>query len=269
MLEARSGGRIEPVDPLWTFHVDRPSDVRAFSGRPLEQMINPLQLTGDAGADVLRHALEPLAEWVPETITNFVVHDTTVVESVARSLTQVWINSTLGTDREALTAAYVRAVRALTESDWSGEHQGPGAAHAIRLLLRMLVNDAARLPAAIVSAVLIEVLDLTGYDDTHAADVLECLASMDAGADGTVGLLAELVIGLTRPRKPLDQVRAAVALIAVQDNLSSTGLERLRSKYLPDANAALHTPHVQEALQLDRALARRVQQAFPDIRGPQ
>jgi hypothetical protein len=267
MLEARPGRRIDPVEPRWTFHGVLQPGARAFGSRQLEQLTNALQLTGDAGADVLRHALEPLTDWVSETTTNFVVHGPSEVESVARSLTQVWISSTLGSDPSALASDYARAFRAFAESDWSRERPGRGTTHAIRLLLRMLINDAPRLPAADVGDWLSDVLELPGYDDTHAPDVLECLAATEAGPGDGVGALADLVIAYsgTPPWQPLDKVRMAVALVAVKDDLPESALESLRLEYLPDARTALLTPQVREALQADRALARRVRQAFSHV----
>ena len=244
VLDATSQRRFPRVDPAWITHGRLSPDTLAY-----ESVANRLQLTSEAGADLLRLAVEPLAEWIPDTIMSVVSVGEDGVDTVARCLTQVWIASSRRAD--TLAADYRRAVAVLFGG---GPEQSGRQLHfgrAARLLLSMLTRDAGRLPVADVLSWLRSVM-ASGYFRRSVPEILECLAALHAPPGSGI---AELIAGVEWDGLHLelrDRLRVTAALHELREHLPV---------HVPPL-AGGDEERVREVLAGDRALAARVRRAL-------
>jgi hypothetical protein len=135
----------EPVDLLWSHGMPDAEVGRGF--RAHSQMgaaLQSMHLSDNVSDDLLRHAVQPLLDRMPDTLRGFNVHGPGDTESVAHGLLSLWLTSLLDDDPAAMTRAYDRVVAALC----AGE---PGDPAVVRLVLRSLGRDSPWLPAADVS----------------------------------------------------------------------------------------------------------------------
>jgi hypothetical protein len=143
------GGRdVQPVDPLWSHNlVSGLEPVGGLITRfRLDPALTSMQLTNNLSDDALRHALQPLIDRLPETLTHFVVQGPGDAESVGHSLVSLWLTSTLSDHPDELVRAYERAVRAVSAGGWDGETEMVHIASAISVVLKTMIRDADRLP---------------------------------------------------------------------------------------------------------------------------
>ena len=182
VLTIGSGRGVEPVDPLWshgrTSGPERTGEL--ITDFRLEPALTSMQLTNNLSDDALRHALQPLMDRMPETLTHFVVQAPGDVESVAHSLMALWLTSTLSEDPRELVRAYERAVLGVSGSGWDGETKQAHIESAIAVLLKTMARDVDRLPPAEV----IRWLDSLGrsrfFSPANSRLALDCLNELPA-----------------------------------------------------------------------------------------
>jgi hypothetical protein len=252
------------VDPLWSLHPHDPGPEAIWVDESADQVANRLQLTGDTGEDLLRHATEPLAWWIPTAFTTVVVHEG-VAGSVAHTLTELWVQSAQRSDPRRLTAAYARAVHTVFAAGLDARGSQVDAGRAARLVLTTLSRDAGRLRPDHVLSWLNAAVE-SSYFRRSVAAVFECLAAMQA-PPGTPILPLVTKMNLDRlTLEPIDVVRVLAVLPELQDLMPAEAMSDLRAKFPADP---LADPEVLKLLETDRTLAARLKHAATSAgRGP-
>ncbi|AGZ45333.1 hypothetical protein AFR_35385 [Actinoplanes friuliensis DSM 7358] len=221
-----------PVDLLWTFpgigHLADTSQPGVGLGvDSIDQMNSLLQLMGQEGGDVMLHAVEPLAAELPRSLTTFVVHEAGEVESIARSLTRVWLTSSLDGTTADLVEAYHRAVRAVEGRMWDPNEFDPSLVPAIRVVLRLLTADVTRIPAVTLDEWLLRLVTSPYFTQAHVPDALEFLVAASPIVD--IRTMAERVVGKhadgTTKWSPADEIRVFRALRELQRCLPDSELD--------------------------------------------
>ncbi|MCO8270722.1 hypothetical protein M1L60_08925 [Actinoplanes sp. TRM 88003] len=110
----------------------------------LPPALKSMHLSNNLSDDTFLHALEPLIEQLPESLTTWVRTDGDADESLARSLVELWLASAFEEEPVALAARYERVSKAVTAA---------GVTPAVTLLMQALRSDADRLPPDRVVAV--------------------------------------------------------------------------------------------------------------------
>ncbi|MCU7728455.1 hypothetical protein ODJ79_32495 [Actinoplanes sp. KI2] len=144
---------IERVEPFWSHGIAPDAPERSWEATgvisnffAVESEQRSIHLSGNIGEDGFRHALQPLIDAFPHTLSAFVVQRPGELESIAHSLIRLWLASELR-DGDELHMAYERAAVALT--GYGGPDVPESAAQMITLFLRALVRDAPRLPGRV------------------------------------------------------------------------------------------------------------------------
>ncbi|MFI5491193.1 NACHT domain-containing protein [Actinoplanes sp. NPDC051859] len=252
VLDPTSERRFPAVDLSWFVVGVRQG---TWGGVPFDRTANRLHLTADAGEDLIRWAVEPLARWMPDTVTTVVGVGDDDAESVAHALVGVWVGA--ASDPESLTTGYARAVDALLGG---GAEQAASQLHfgrAARLLLGMLTRDAGRLPVPEVLRWLRAFVRST-YFRRLVPDVLECLAAARVPGGPELPALVDEMNLLRLQLAPIDQLRVLAALHELRGPLPPRTAAYLRTNLAPGVEAALTDPHARDVLAADRSLAARV-----------
>lgn len=199
---------VDPVHPFWIHNLGPTSEQRGYqAGRgfnhsSVDLTFQQLQLRGNLGDDILRHALEPLIPRIGRAVSSFAVHARGDVESVARSLITLWLVSNLQEPDDALTAAYGRGVQAVCSHAWGrGGVPQPASWPALTLLLNMLLRDVGRLPGARVLEwieVIVRSEPFLLADGRHQTLVIECLLETEPETEQQRDKQAELIAKLVR-----------------------------------------------------------------------
>ncbi|MEV6342865.1 AAA family ATPase [Actinoplanes sp. NPDC051851] len=173
------------VDPFWSHGSGHDPQSRARRYQPgtgfggyfeLDLAVTSMNLTSALSDDVLRHALGPFIDHLPQSLTHFIVHDQDDTESVAHSLVHLWLTSALR-EGPVLAEAYQRAVLAVTGFAWSPHLRATAiTGPAVTVVLRMLAGDVDRLPPATVLDLIGRIRDSPYYSaELHAGLVGRCL----------------------------------------------------------------------------------------------
>ncbi|MBT2401397.1 NACHT domain-containing NTPase [Streptomyces sp. ISL-100] len=175
----------EPVDAYWLYgrppgHGDRSS--RVCWSRPYpEQIRHKMVVSGGTNDAVVLHAVDPVFRRLGSAVTTFVGTPDGTATSVAHSLTDLWLASGLGAPDSELGVLYERCGTFLER--YSGLDMSTRRC-ATWIVLGQLVNDAARLPASVVSSVLggLYPVEL----EPHALEALAraAMAALESGATG-------------------------------------------------------------------------------------
>ncbi|MGW7051425.1 NACHT domain-containing protein [Streptomyces sp. NPDC054887] len=175
----------EPVDAYWLYgrppgHGDRNS--RVCWSRPYpEQIRHKMVVSGGTNDALVLHAVDPVFRRLGSAVTTFVGTPDGTATSVAHSLTDLWLAGRLGVPDGELAALYERCGTFL--------HQHSGLDSSTRrcatwIVLGQLADDAARLPASVVSGVLggLYPVEL----EPHALEALarSAMRALEAGATG-------------------------------------------------------------------------------------
>ncbi|GGZ33603.1 hypothetical protein GCM10010387_29730 [Streptomyces inusitatus] len=192
----------EPVDVYWLHglspaHEDRSRAVNRV--RPYaEQIRHKTAVSSGADDAIVLHAVDPLLTWLAPAVTTFVGTPDGTAVSVAHGLTSLWLASGLGAPEDELAAQYEHCATFI----------GPGGGLddtsqrcVMRLILRQLATDAARLPASVAARV---------------------LAAVESGAHDTVGVA----------------LMARVALSVLEAHGEDTGVREWAEAALAHASAA-------------------------------
>jgi hypothetical protein len=175
VLYPGGAGGAEPVDPLWSHN--RP-DAKPGTGFSSSTRVVPalrsMHLSDHRSQDMLRHAVQPVLDRMPETLTHFTVHGPGDAGSVAHGLLSLWLTSMLDDDTEALARAYDRVVSAIAAPDrWSDETEVESVVATFTIVFRSLARDASRLPSADVVRWLTALTRRPAFlRDRHVPDVL-------------------------------------------------------------------------------------------------
>lgn len=248
VLDATSQRRFPRVDLTWTTYG---SAARTWGTVPFDRVANRLQLSAETGADLLRLAVEPLAQWVPDAVTTVVAVGDQDADTVARCLTQVWAASSRRAD--TLVADYDRAVSVLFGG--GPEEAGPQLhfGRAGRMLLTMLARDAGRLPVTDVLSWLRSVA-ASSYFRRSVPEILDCLAALHAPVGSGVAELIDDMDLLSLRLSTADQLRVVAALHELREHVTERLLWLVMAEIRDEAA-------VGKALAEDRALAARVERA--------
>ncbi|WP_238006832.1 NACHT domain-containing protein [Dactylosporangium sp. AC04546] len=188
---AGDGERPEAVDALWVHDFAAESHVGRFgAGHGFNQWVLSVrieraqQLRTDQGDDMLRHALTPVLDRMPETVDAFAVHAVGDAESIAHSVQRVLLSSALADSADTLVAAYDRCVFAVTTQAFGPGHL-PKSASTLALLLEMLGRDASRLPVPQLCRWLEELARSRQFRTEHLPATLNCalVAAPEAAED--------------------------------------------------------------------------------------
>jgi hypothetical protein len=171
---------IERVEPFWSHRIAPDAEERSWAATSvisnffaLESAQRSIHLSGNLSDDAFRHALQPLIDSLPHTISAFVVQRPGDLESIAHSLIQLWLASELS-DGDELDAAYERAAIAL--SGFGGPNAPKSATLTITLFIRMLIRDAPRLPGQVTFDALVALHTHGRLKGHHQSLVNELLA---------------------------------------------------------------------------------------------
>jgi hypothetical protein len=161
------------VEPMWSSAIEPDSPITGFTADfALYPLLQSMHMTGNVGDDALRHAVEPLIAYLPDTIAAFAVHGREDAESVAHSLINLWLASAFA-DNDKFVAAYRRAAAAV--SGMSGPSE-----RATTLFLTQLTTDAHRMSPPLVGELLLVACRSSGFGPAHLMVALECLATVAA-----------------------------------------------------------------------------------------
>ncbi|BCL29735.1 NACHT domain-containing protein [Streptomyces aurantiacus] len=148
-------GSPEKVDLYWLYRYPpgHPERGRASWQRPYwDQVRYKIDVSGGTNDAVVRHALDPVFNWLGSTLTTFTGIGDEPPSSVAHDLLELWFASRLGATNEELTALYRRFDRLRGGED----HLAPLFSdltignRVFLLVLELLSVDAPRLPTDLV-----------------------------------------------------------------------------------------------------------------------
>ncbi|MCA2216080.1 NACHT domain-containing protein [Jidongwangia harbinensis] len=150
ILRPGAGADAEPVDPLWSYgRPDAPPGTGFSAFTPLIRALRSMHLSDHRSDDLLRHAVQPVLDRLPDTLTHFTVHERGDAESIGHGLLALWLASLLDDDPAGLVRAYDRVVAALSAPDrWSTGTPADRVADTYTVVLRSLARDADRVPVA-------------------------------------------------------------------------------------------------------------------------
>lgn len=269
ILETTDRNQVDAVEPFWshglgpdwTFRQAEPGS--GFSNYfPLGPALKSMHLSNSLGEDALRHAVEPLVGRLPETTVSFVLHGPEDTESIAHSLTELWLTSALDDEPERLLSAYDRAVAAVAYGAW-GRAGSPNtsAGPAINLILRSLTADANRLPAVDLRRLVDTIRSSDRFDASmHLLPTLECVLTDRSPTDpGRELLISELLADAEELIGELSPEHCLSLLIALSHSPATAGiLERI--------DARLAAPDVRRRTAVDPDLAARLTRSRDRLR---
>nr|WP_239162637.1 ATP-binding protein [Actinoplanes rishiriensis] len=172
--------RIESVEPFWSHSIPPGAEERSWEASSvisnffeLESTQRSVQLSGNLSDDAFRHALQPLIDSIPHTLSAFVIQRTGELESIAHSLIRLWLASELS-DGIELEGAYERAAVAL--SGFGGPDVPESATLAITLFMRMLLREAPRIPGQVILDAIVSLESRNRLRAHHVSMIDELLA---------------------------------------------------------------------------------------------
>jgi NACHT conflict system protein len=205
---------LEPVDPFWIHGFGPGSEFRSYAaGRgfanfiDLDLTLQTVQLRGDLGEEIIRHAIEPFLARLSPTLNAFAVWQPGQAESIARAMIRLWVTSHL--DEPALVEAYDRCVFAICSRAW-----GPtGVPHppswpALTVLLQTLARDAGRLPIERVIQWARTISDAEPFMlavDRHLNLMIEAMVAAEAETPEDRNALANWIAALVRRGSAVNQ----------------------------------------------------------------
>lgn len=137
-----------PTDPRWTYDIRRDrgsSRIRyVWRTRNHEQIRTEADFLCGIYEDTLLHNLEPLLRYLGPGITTFHDLEWRSPMSPVRALIELWLTSTEGNDRRALTEAFDRCMEIALYGFASSDHEA--RRHFRILVLRQIAADRNRLP---------------------------------------------------------------------------------------------------------------------------
>ncbi|MCA6096345.1 hypothetical protein LE181_29790 [Streptomyces sp. SCA3-4] len=136
----------EPVDPYWLYRYPPGNPSRghvAWSRTYWQQVQHKMAVAGGTNDSVVRHALDPVFEWLGPTVSTFVGIGDGPASSAAHDLIRLWLCSRLGAPVDDVVRWYRRCSLLLDlESALPGDTRDGVAL----LMIGLLHNDADRLP---------------------------------------------------------------------------------------------------------------------------
>jgi hypothetical protein len=186
VLYPGGAGGAEPVDPLWSYNRPDAKPGTGFSSfTRVVPALRSMHLSDHRSEDMLRHAVQPVLDRLPDALTHFTVHGPGDAGSVAHGLLSLWLTSMLDDDPDQLVRAYDRVVTAIAAPDrWSDEAEVDSVVATFAIVFRSLARDAPRLPPADVVRWLTALSRRPAYlRDRHTPDVLACLEHLPDGEE--------------------------------------------------------------------------------------
>ncbi|MFF5081723.1 NACHT domain-containing protein [Actinoplanes sp. NPDC000266] len=175
-----------PPDVYWMNGLDAvQSDMPFTAGVELRPALRSMLLANHLSDDVMVHALGPLIEGMPETLTQFIAPEEGSHTSVAHALVRMWLAASQNHREKDLVAIY-------SDASWAAVLTG--STQVADLVLGSMRADAYRLPPRDVCVIVNELLDNRIITSSGAASAVHCLTESGA-ADDAYG--AALVSRLT------------------------------------------------------------------------
>jgi hypothetical protein len=197
---------IESVEPFWSHSIPPGAEERSWEASSvisnffeLDSAQRSVHLSGNLSDDAFRHALQPLIDSIPHTLSAFVIQRTGELESIANSLIGLWLASELS-DGIELEGAYERAAIAL--SGFGGPNVPESATLTITLFMRTLLRDAPRLPGQVILDAIVALEGRSRLRVHHLSMIDDLLASPHQLTNEMVHRLREVTADcfLKRPR---------------------------------------------------------------------
>ncbi|WP_190113284.1 NACHT domain-containing protein [Streptomyces cinnamoneus] len=139
-------GPLEPVDPYWLYRYPPGNPSRGnvvWSRTYWQQVQHKMDVSGGTNDSVVRHAMDPVFEWLGPTVSTFVGVGDGPASSAAHDLIRLWLSSRLGAPVDDVVRLYRRCSLLLgLETALPGDTRDGVAL----LLIGLLHNDADRLP---------------------------------------------------------------------------------------------------------------------------
>jgi hypothetical protein len=269
ILAASPENAVDDIDPIWSHNLGPEWELEdagpgsGFSNHfPLGAALKSMHLSNALSDDAIRHILDPLTGRLPETVVTFVVQGPGDTESIAHSLVQLWLTSSLGDPPDRLLDAYARAVTAVATGAWGPPgSSAPSAGPTIGMVLRMLRADAHQLAAD-------DVLDLVRklragehFDDrSHVLPAVEVLLAQPAPPSDDRTDLIDEVLATTPDLPPEDCLRLLTALPHARSPI--------REVVLTEVESRLASPAAADTLRANPDLAARLADARRRVLNP-
>lgn len=138
----------EPVDLYWhyAYHPSNAEQGHILWHRTYwKELSHKMDIVGGTNDSTIRHALEPLFQWLGPAITTFLGRGNSPPSSMANTLTSLWLSSTLGGPSDEIDALYQQCTGYLTLwPNWDATLRNK----VITLVLNCLRTDAVRVSTA-------------------------------------------------------------------------------------------------------------------------